>query len=732
MITLHRFQTLAADNADNVLLGLEQRLAIHVPDSLGYAIQGVGKPQRPMSQARNRQSLCTGVAGSMGSNEVEKSHDAGLRRLGLPDPLRRLSVGFTHLDHRGLIFSLEKRRFDEAHASDSCSQPLFQAHGDQPTEGIANDVQPITTSSVQYRFDVGYDLFQSEAALLAIGMAGLSHPSQVRNDDVLPRIEMTEHRLPCRLTGDPCTMEQQQRSLTALPVAVQMTPGYALVPTFESSLFEAIIGMHRQIPVIGVRRSLALSRPPGGRTNATAPPRMSRLSKESHCMTSKPVITPLPYHADPLERFARLRHREGAVLLDSGRPEGPGGRYDILASDPIAILEVDTHGKVHCDRVPSLPEDPFAAQQALLESFDVELPDSDLPFLGGLIGYWSYDLGRRLETLPNRAQAAATLPWSRLGLYDWALIQDHLRREAWLVATPERRRQVDAWLTRTPPAPASFNVKTPFRAEMDQASYAERFQAIQRYIQAGDCYQINLAQRFSAPYQGDVWEGYLALRRATPTPFAGFMAWDDKAVLSMSPERFLQVREGQVETRPIKGTRPRGMTAEEDARLATELSASPKDRAENVMIVDLLRNDLGRVCRPGSVRVPQLCGLESYANVHHLVSVVTGELASSYSPIDLLAAAFPGGSITGAPKIRAMQIIDELEPSRRSVYCGSLGYIDPRGAMDTSIAIRTVIADGGQLHVWGGGGLVSDSSAEEEYQESLAKITRLMDALSTA
>ncbi|MDX5376629.1 MAG: anthranilate synthase component I family protein, partial [Halomonas sp.] len=184
-----------------------------------------------------------------------------------------------------------------------------------------------------------------------------------------------------------------------------------------------------------------------------------------------------------------------------------------------------------------------------------------------------------------------------------------------------------------------------------------------------------------------------------------------------------------VETRPIKGTRPRGATPEEDRHLAEALKASPKDRAENVMIVDLLRNDLGRVCRPGSVRVPQLCGLESYANVHHLVSVVCGELEAGRRPLDLLAAAFPGGSITGAPKVRAMQIIDELEPSRRSVYCGSLGFVDVRGNMDTSIAIRTAMADGERLHLWGGGGLVADSEVEAEYVETLDKIRHLMAAL---
>lgn len=443
-------------------------------------------------------------------------------------------------------------------------------------------------------------------------------------------------------------------------------------------------------------------------------------------------IIPLPYHVSPLERFSRIRHRQGAILLDSGHPEGPGGRYDILSCDPQAVLEVTPEGQVHCNANVPLPADPFLAQQALLDSLDLEIPDSDLPFMGGLLGFWSYDLGRQLERLPSQAREMTSLPWSRLGLYDWALIQDHLKKEAWLVATSQRQEQVRRWLDLLPAPGPTFSITAPFVAELDRAGYAERFRAVQRYIHSGDCYQINLAQRFSAPYRGDLWHAYRVLRHATPTPYAAYMAWDDKAVLSLSPERFLQVKDGQVETRPIKGTRPRGSSPEEDARLAEALKASVKDRAENVMIVDLLRNDLGRVCQPGSVQVPQLCGLESYANVHHLVSVVTGLLKTHHSPIDLLAAAFPGGSITGAPKVRAMQIIDELEPSRRSVYCGSLGYVDCRGRMDTSIAIRTVVADAGRLHIWGGGGLVADSEEMTEYQETLDKIGRLMNALSQA
>ncbi|MDN6297300.1 MAG: aminodeoxychorismate synthase component I [Halomonas sp.] len=447
------------------------------------------------------------------------------------------------------------------------------------------------------------------------------------------------------------------------------------------------------------------------------------------------TLTALPYTRDPLALFARLRRRHGAVLLDSGRPAATG-RYDIIASDPLATLEVDNQGRAYIERhgdalaaPPTGLDDAFAAQAWLLEQLPVPSTPSELPFCGGLMGYWGYDVGRQRQGVLSHKPAATRLPAARLGLYDWAIILDHECLEAWLAATPRRAGQVIQWLEQAAPASAPFQLTAPFRAEMSQAKYAERFARVQRYIRAGDCYQINLAQRLTARYQGDEWDAYCRLRRATPTPFAGFMAWDDKAVMSLSPERFLQVSEGRVETRPIKGTRRRGDTPDTDHVQAQTLLQSAKDRAENVMIVDLLRNDLGRVCRPHSVRVPTLCGLESYPNVHHLVSVVQGELDASCSPLSLLEAAFPGGSITGAPKIRAMQIIDELEPCQRSLYCGSLGYVDVRGRMDTSIAIRTVLVDSGSLHVWGGGGLVADSSPADEYAETLDKIRHLVRAL---
>lgn len=444
-------------------------------------------------------------------------------------------------------------------------------------------------------------------------------------------------------------------------------------------------------------------------------------------------ITPLPYSPDPLGVFACLRARPGAVLLDSGRPVA-NGRFDIMSCDPLATLEVTGVGTpfVTSDQLtppPNLANDAFALQQWLLAQLDTPQEHSELPFLGGLIGYWGYDLGLEAQAIASLQANAVSLPQARLGLYDWCITLDHETQQAWLVASPTRREQVMAWLSEVPLPTAPFALASAFQGELSHAQYVHRFNAVQRYIRAGDCYQINLAQRFFADYAGDEWQAYLRLRQATPTPFSGFMAWEDKAVLSLSPERFIRCRDSEVETRPIKGTRPRGATPEEDHALAEQLMSSRKDRAENVMIVDLLRNDLGRVCQPGSIRVPQLCHLESYPNVHHLVSVVQGTLASDYTPLALLKAAFPGGSITGAPKIRAMQIIDELEPCQRSVYCGSLGYVDVRGSMDTSIAIRTMVAEAGRLHVWGGGGLVADSQADEEYAETLDKIRHLIGAL---
>lgn len=477
------------------------------------------------------------------------------------------------------------------------------------------------------------------------------------------------------------------------------------------------------------------------------------------------LLQPLPYHADPAFYFSRMRHAPGAMLLDSGRPAAERGRFDILSAWPVASLApvAEESGR---DFFLRLRE---ALQRLGPASLD---PGSELPFAGGLLGYLTYEFGQRLEAASNRIEATGSAaqpgarrqaqtggrkpagmpdPWTddasrreeagvpdaRLGVYDWALISDHHRRSTTLVFHPacptdKRRRLIDQFTQGAvvPAAASPFCLEGPFTPMIDRETYRDAIARIHGYIRAGDCYQVNYTQRFQAHYRGDPWLAYCALRKACPTPFSGYVGLGgDNAILSLSPERFIRLTQRQIETRPIKGTRPRGKTPAEDQALAQQLAASAKDRAENLMIVDLLRNDIGRSSRVGSVNVPELFSLESYPNVHHLVSSVRAELAEGLDAFDLLAGSFPGGSITGAPKVRAMQIIEELEPHRRSVYCGSLLYVDVRGEMDSSITIRSLLARDGRISCWGGGGIVYDSDWHDEHQESLDKVTVLMKTL---
>ena len=441
-------------------------------------------------------------------------------------------------------------------------------------------------------------------------------------------------------------------------------------------------------------------------------------------------VHPLPYLANPADYFAAIRHAPGAVLLDSGRPTADRGRYDLLSAWPEAelTLQPDESGRDFLQRL----------RNSLKQLGNAALPDAyELPFAGGLIGYLSYDFGRQLEQLPAHALDDLHLPDARLGLYAWALVTDHQAATSQLVFHPslepaQRDRLIQLFSQPAPQLNGPFSLKQPMQPDISASQYQQALSKIHDYIQAGDCYQVNYTQRFSAQCEGDAWTAYCALRQACPTPFSGFMSLaDDNAILSLSPERFVRVSHHQVETRPIKGTRPRGKNSVEDEANAAELLASAKDRAENLMIVDLLRNDLGRTCRTGSVRVPELFTLESYPNVHHLVSSVVGELADGKDALDLIGDSFPGGSITGAPKIRAMQIIDELEPTRRSLYCGSLLYLDVRGEMDSSIAIRSLLVKDGRVSCWGGGGIVADSDWQDEYQESITKVKVLLDTLQT-
>lgn len=437
----------------------------------------------------------------------------------------------------------------------------------------------------------------------------------------------------------------------------------------------------------------------------------------------------LPYQSDPSLYFDCIRSAPGAILLDSGRPTADRGRFDILSAWPVETFQ-PAQGETGTAFFSRMRDRLAALGKAVFPH------GCDLPFAGGLLGYLAYDFGRRLETLSSGNQDELHLPDAGFGLHDWALITDHQQRSTQLVfhphCTADQRQQLIERFQQVPLAADAplFALESPFAPTTKRQRYCEAIDRIHHYIRAGDCYQVNYTQRFQTRYQGDPWAAYQALRHACPTPFSGYMnLGGDDAILSLSPERFLSLRQGQIEARPIKGTRPRGDTRANDKAQAAALCNSAKDRAENLMIVDLLRNDIGRVSRVGSVHVPELFSLESYPNVHHLVSSIRAELADDLDAFDLLAASFPGGSITGAPKIRAMQIIDELEPHQRSLYCGSLLYVDTRGNLDSSITIRSLLAKDGRLSCWAGGGIVMDSDWQEEYQESLDKVGVLLRTL---
>ena len=446
-----------------------------------------------------------------------------------------------------------------------------------------------------------------------------------------------------------------------------------------------------------------------------------------------PSTMTLPWRQDAAEYyFAPLSASPWAMMLHSGYAEHPYSRYDIVVAEPRNTLV--TRGEITTissegEAITSADDPLHLLQQALDGCGFAGQPLADLPFTGGAVGLFGYDLGRRFETLPTRAQQDIALPDMAVGIYDWALIVDHQRQVVTLLSYDDINAR-QAWLQQqVAPQSSPFALTSPWQSNMSRQQYGEKFRQVQAYLHSGDCYQVNLAQRFQARYRGDEWTAFVRLNRANRAPFSAFLRFADSAILSLSPERFIQLEQGKIQTRPIKGTLPRLSCPQADAEQAQKLASSPKDRAENLMIVDLMRNDIGRVATPGSVKVPELFVVEPFPAVHHLVSTITAALPPTLHASDLLRAAFPGGSITGAPKVRAMEIIDELEPHRRSAWCGSIGYLSACGNMDTSITIRTVTATGGTLYCSAGGGLVADSDEDAEYQETFDKVNRILQQL---
>lgn len=427
------------------------------------------------------------------------------------------------------------------------------------------------------------------------------------------------------------------------------------------------------------------------------------------------------------------------MLFDSAQSDHPNSRFDILVRQPLYQITM-IGGELHTSF--TLPEgeqsDFFAAMQAAIARVPpIQAPTelshhlTALPFLGGAMGYLGYDLARSIEKLPEQASSDIQLPEAAMGIYHHALIIDHQQQLSFIVAPADwSQAQAELFWTGTATPQAPFKLLADWQSNMSKAHYLARVERIHEYLRAGDCYQINLAQRFQAPCEGSSWHAYQKLRASNRAPFSGFICLPQGNVLSLSPERFLRVSaRGEVETKPIKGTLPRSLNPHLDRERAEQLQQSSKDRAENLMIVDLLRNDLSRVCVPGSVQVPALFQIESFPAVHHLVSTVIGSLDTNQDAIDLMRAAFPGGSITGAPKVRAMEIIEELEPHRRSIYCGSFAYFSQHGHSDSSITIRTLCHTDGHIYCWAGGGIVMDSEASKEYQETLDKVAKILPIL---
>ncbi|GAA4356182.1 aminodeoxychorismate synthase component I [Kangiella marina] len=461
----------------------------------------------------------------------------------------------------------------------------------------------------------------------------------------------------------------------------------------------------------------------------------------------------LPYRepVDVRALFGHFADEPWALLLDSGKTLHQAAQFDIILARPRATFAFSDGESDVTGAEITISNDPFddlkRFYQLGLEDAQA-LPDelSQLPFHGGIAGYCSYDAGRYVEKLPTNAEDDIELPELAFGLYEWAFISDHRNHKSYLVkfchycdaywkdivAEFETLYQDGVSAQRE-----AFRLNGGWQSNMNKEGYIKRFNQVHEYIHAGDCYQVNLAQRFTADFEGHPWNAYLRLTEHNQAPFSSYMNLGEQQILSLSPERFIQVypqgkgknKKLHVVTQPIKGTRPRSKDEAEDKRLSDELENSEKDRAENLMIVDLLRNDIGRNAEIGSVKVTKLFELQSFISVHHLVSTIEADLAQQSDVFTLLKHCFPGGSITGAPKVRAMEIIEELEPHRRSIYCGSVMYLDFRGYLDSNIAIRTLVTDNNKIHAWGGGGLVADSEAENEYEETLHKLSKILPVL---
>jgi len=465
--------------------------------------------------------------------------------------------------------------------------------------------------------------------------------------------------------------------------------------------------------------------------------------------TSNILIKPISFSENDMFTLKQhLSQRDWSMFLESASLDHVDSNWSIYTSDPIATLTQQKNkvlfNNFSVNETTDMGNDPLKAQSDIRQKLFHAEPQSEFPFTGGIIAAYHYEMGEIFESLKKSQQNEGLgLGPFHCGFYDWAILYNVQSKQYFLVQHRCKNQELELdilWVTRyqwltelinkQSKAVAAFHLSQAWQSDYTESEYHRAFATIQNYILSGDCYQVNLAQRFQAQYEGDEYQAYQALLLENKAPFAAFIRLPEQVIISASPERFLLSTNNQVQSKPIKGTMPRSPNANHDLINKNILLHSEKDQSENLMIVDLLRNDIGRVCKAGSVSVPRLFDIESFPAVHHLVSTVTGDLSSQYNSEDLLRACFPGGSITGAPKIRSMEIICELEKYQREIYCGSIAYINGNGDMDSSITIRTLVCKNQKIYCWAGGGIVADSKAESEYQECFDKVSKILPILS--
>lgn len=448
-----------------------------------------------------------------------------------------------------------------------------------------------------------------------------------------------------------------------------------------------------------------------------------------------PIVCKLDRPFKMLEAFPKFQKFSYPALLDSSLGPIKLARYSYLTADPFLILRSngrDIHIETKDGKTIHLEANPFTVLQNLLDRYQFRKLTGLPPFQGGAIGYFSYELAHHIENLPDKAVNDLRLPEMNVAFYDWTIAVDNFNDMAWAIASglPEgdqnQAHERLAWVIETLQDPYPNQTSEIFKTDNVTSNYSRQnflqaVQAVKEYISQGDVYQVNISQRFEADMSCHPWDLYLRLRSTSPAPFAAYLRYPEVTVLSASPEEFIHLENRIIRTRPMKGTRPRGSTIEIDEKLNKQLYDSKKDRAENVMIVDLMRSDLGKVCVPGSINTPELFTIEEYPTVFQMVSTIYGKLRQELSAVDVIRACFPGGSVTGAPKIRAMEIIDELEPTQRSVYCGAIGYISFSGSMLMSIPIRILLAKETKVYFQVGAGIVADSDPQSEYEETMYK-----------